>query len=96
MDFPAAQRGPAMALWGIGVMIGPVIGPTLGGYLTDEYSWHWVFFINVPIGILAAFGVARFLPDTPNDRRARFDWFGFTALTVALCSLQIMLERFPY
>lgn len=91
--FPPAQRGQAMALWGVGVMIGPVIGPTLGGYLTDEFSWHWVFFINVPIGIVAAIGVAKFLPDTPAIKTTRFDWFGFVALSIALCSLQLMLDR---
>jgi len=91
--FPPAKRGPAMALWGIGVMIGPIIGPTLGGYLTDEFSWRWVFFINVPIGIVSAIGIARFLPDTPIDRSSRFDWFGFTMLSLALGSLQLMLDR---
>ncbi len=91
--FPPAQRGSAMALWGIGVMIGPIVGPTLGGYLTDEFNWRWVFFINVPIGIISTIGILRFLPDTPIDRANRFDWFGFLLLSIALCSLQIMLDR---
>jgi len=91
--FSPAKRGQAMALWGVGVMIGPILGPTLGGYLTDVYNWRWIFFINLPIGLLAAAGIAVFLPDTPIDRKSRFDLFGFTALSIALGSMQLMLDR---
>ncbi|MBL8629002.1 MAG: DHA2 family efflux MFS transporter permease subunit [Rhodospirillaceae bacterium] len=91
--FPPEQRGQAVALWGMGVMIGPILGPTLGGYLTDAYNWRWIFFINVPIGLMAAIGLATFLPDTPVERRTKFDLFGFTMLSIALASMQLMLDR---
>lgn len=91
--FPPEERGPAMALWGVGVMIGPILGPTLGGYLTDVYSWRWVYLINLPLGTLAALGVAAFLDDSEVDPHAKFDVFGFTLLSVALGSLQLMLDR---
>jgi len=91
--FPPEERGPAMALWGVGVMIGPILGPTLGGYLTEAYSWRWVYLINLPLGTLAAFGVAAFLQDSAIDKRAKFDMFGFTVLSIALGSLQMMLDR---
>jgi DHA2 family multidrug resistance protein len=84
-----------MALWGVGVMLGPILGPTLGGWLTEYYNWRWVFFINVPVGIFAAFGLAAFMPETPVDKRRRFDIFGFALLSLALGSLQLMLDRGP-
>ncbi len=56
--FPREQRGPAMALWGVGIMVGPILGPTLGGYLTDNFNWRWVFYINLPVGVLAWLGIA--------------------------------------
>src|SRR5499433_712912 len=65
--YPVEQRGNAMAVWGMGVMIGPILGPTLGGYLTDAYNWRWVFLINVPFGILAAVGLMLFMPETRRD-----------------------------
>jgi DHA2 family multidrug resistance protein len=68
--YPREKHGSAMALWGMGVMVGPILGPPLGGWLTDTYSWHWVFLINVPIGALALFGVAASLPTTTRDARA--------------------------
>ena len=71
-----------MAMWGMGVMIGPILGPPLGGWLTDAYSWHWVFLINVPIGMLGLFGVAASLP-TDDTRASRFDWRGFSFLASA-------------
>src|SRR6516162_4212239 len=61
--YPQEQRGSAMAVWGVGVMVGPILGPTLGGYLTDAYDWRWVFLINVPFGILAAAGLALFMQE---------------------------------
>jgi MFS transporter, DHA2 family, multidrug resistance protein len=82
-----------MALWGIGVMVGPVIGPVLGGWLTQDYTWRYVFYINVPIGIIGIIGLMMFLPDTPRSARARLDWFGFGTLSISIGALQIVLDR---
>src|SRR6266436_1760927 len=91
--YTLAERGSAMAIWGIGVMLGPIMGPTLGGWLTDQYSWHWVFLINLPIGILTVIGLMIFMDETPTENSRRFDWFGFVALAVGIGALQIMLDR---
>jgi MFS transporter, DHA2 family, multidrug resistance protein len=90
--YPPERRGWAMSLWGMGVMIGPIMGPTLGGWLTDAYSWRWVFFINLPFGIATALGLVAFMHQTPS-RSLPFDWFGFATLSVAIGSLQLMLDR---
>ncbi|MEP6485335.1 MAG: DHA2 family efflux MFS transporter permease subunit [Rudaea sp.] len=90
--FPREKHGAAMAMWGMGVMIGPILGPPLGGWLTDTYSWHWVFLINVPIGILGLVGVAASLP-TDDTTPSRFDWRGFTFLAAGIGALQMMLDR---
>ncbi len=92
-SYAPEERGSAMAIWGIGVMLGPIMGPTLGAWLTDNYSWHWVFFINLPIGILTVLGLLAFMPETPRQAERRFDWLGFLALAVAIGSLQLMLDR---
>jgi DHA2 family multidrug resistance protein len=91
--YPAEQRGSAMAIWGMGVMVGPILGPTLGGYLTDAYDWRWVFLINVPFGILASTGLMLFMRETPLRDGLRFDWTGFAALSLGLGALQLMLDR---
>ena len=91
--YPASQRGQAMAMWGMGVMVGPILGPTLGGYLTDVYDWRWVFFINMPFGILAIAGLASFLTDTKRDTSLTFDWTGFAVLSLGIGALQLMLDR---
>lgn len=90
--YPREKHGAAMALWGMGVMVGPILGPPLGGWLTDAYSWHWVFLINVPIGALALLGVAASLP-TDDTKPSRFDWRGFGFLAVGIGALQLMLDR---
>jgi DHA2 family multidrug resistance protein len=90
---PREKQGSAMAVWGMGVMVGPILGPTLGGWLTDSYDWRWVFFINVPIGALAAFGIWHYIRPSPATRRMQFDAFGFTALSVAIGALQMLLDR---
>jgi DHA2 family multidrug resistance protein len=90
---PPEKQGHAMAIWGMGVMVGPILGPTLGGWLTDSYSWRWVFFINVPIGIFAFYGMSRFIHPTPAARRTRFDLFGFATLSLAVGALQLLLDR---
>ncbi len=92
-SYSAEERGSAMAIWGIGVMLGPIMGPTLGAWLTENYSWHWVFFINLPIGILTVIGLMLFMPETERVSERRFDWFGFLALAIAIGSLQMMLDR---
>ena len=91
--YPRERQGFAMALFGFGVMVGPVFGPVLGGWLTAEYSWRYVFYINLPIGIIDLLGIMAFLPDTSHDTKAKLDWFGFGTLSLALGSLQIMLDR---
>jgi DHA2 family multidrug resistance protein len=87
------ERGSAMAIWGVGVMLGPIMGPTLGAWLTDNYSWHWVFLINLPIGVFTVIGMMLFMEETKTQEHLRFDWFGFLALAVGIGSLQLMLDR---
>src|SRR6202008_611197 len=91
--YPIHQRGSAMALWGMGVMVGPILGPTLGGYLTDMYDWRWVFYINVPFGFLAVGGLVFFLKEQHRDTTLRFDWMGFAVLSLGLGAFQLMLDR---
>ena len=90
--YPRERHGFAMALFGVGVMVGPILGPVLGGWLTENYSWRWVFYINLPIGILGLMGISAFLPETKRSAD-KLDWFGFGTLSVALGALQIMLDR---
>jgi MFS transporter, DHA2 family, multidrug resistance protein len=91
--YPPEKRGSVMAIWGMGVMVGPILGPTLGGYLTDVYNWRWVFYVNVPFGIAAVTGIALFLRDTHRDSTLKFDWTGFAVLGIGLGALQLMLDR---
>jgi MFS transporter, DHA2 family, multidrug resistance protein len=90
---PREKQGQAMAIWGMGVMVGPILGPTLGGWLTDSYNWRWVFFINVPIGAIAVFGVFTYIKGEFLRRDTRFDFFGFATLSIAIGALQAMLDR---
>ncbi len=89
---PKERHGQAMALWGAGIMIGPIAGPTLGGWLTESFDWRWVFLVNLPVGVLAFMGILAFMPDTPAKRR-RFDFFGFAMLSLGLGALQLFLDR---
>ncbi|MDO9411547.1 MAG: DHA2 family efflux MFS transporter permease subunit [Pseudolabrys sp.] len=91
--YTVEERGGAMAIWGIGVMLGPIMGPTIGAWLTDNYSWHWVFLINLPIGIITVAGMVFFMQETKQQDHLRFDWFGFLALAIGIGSLQLMLDR---
>jgi DHA2 family multidrug resistance protein len=90
---PREKHGSAMALWGVGVMVGPILGPTIGGYLTEYQSWRWAFYINVPVGILALLGMLAFMPGHEKTARRGFDFFGFALLSLAVGSLQLMLDR---
>ena len=87
------ERAKAMSIWGMGVMMGPIMGPSLGAWLTETYSWHWVFFVNLPFGIFTVLGLVIFMDETKKDLGLRFDWFGFTALAIAIGSLQLALDR---
>lgn len=91
--YPPEQQASAMAMWGVGVMVGPILGPSLGGWLTEYYNWRWVFYINLPFGVLAWLGLAYFVPETRLDRSRRFDLFGFSLLAIAIGALQMMLDR---
>ncbi|HEY8161111.1 MAG TPA: DHA2 family efflux MFS transporter permease subunit [Methylocystis sp.] len=87
------ERGSAMAIWGVGVMLGPIMGPTLGAWLTDNYNWRWVFFINLPIGVLTVLGLIAFMQETAISLGRRFDWLGFIALAIGIGAFQVMLDR---
>src|ERR1700691_4172293 len=87
------RQGSAIALWGVAVMAGPVLGPVLGGWLTQAFSWRYVFYINVPVGILALLGMMTFLSDTARNATAKLDWFGFGTLSLAIAAMQVLLDR---
>jgi DHA2 family multidrug resistance protein len=93
--FPARQRGMAMAIFGVGVMFGPIIGPLLGGWITDTWSWHWIFFLNVPIGIISILMVMVFIIDPPYMERMRMkiDYWGLFLLAIGIGCLQIVLDQ---
>lgn len=92
--FPKRQAGTAMALFGLGVMVGPTVGPTLGGWLTDNYGWPWIFFINIPVGVLAAFLIASYVHDPADLKRPpSVDALGIALLAVSVGSLQYLLEH---
>jgi MFS transporter, DHA2 family, multidrug resistance protein len=90
---PREKVGQAMAIWGAGIMVAPIMGPTLGGWLTDNYNWRWVFYINVPFGALAFLGTGLFMPGGEHGRHRPFDFVGFGLLSVAIGALQLMLDR---
>ncbi len=89
---PRERHGQAMAIWGAGLMVGPIAGPTLGGWLTNSFNWRWAFYVNVPVGIVALLGVLVFMPET-KLRARRFDLIGFALLSLAVGALQMMLDR---
>jgi DHA2 family multidrug resistance protein len=90
--YPEEDRGTAMAIWGMGVMVGPILGPTLGGYLTEIASWRWTFYINVPVGILSLILAWRVVPDTPKKER-QMDWFGLFLISLSIGATQYFLDR---
>ncbi|MGA7537398.1 MAG: DHA2 family efflux MFS transporter permease subunit [Steroidobacteraceae bacterium] len=90
---PPQRHGSAMAAWGMAVMAAPILGPVLGGWLTEDYSWRYVFYINLPIGVLALIGMSLFLPEARRRGEARLDWTGFISLSIAIAALQVLLDR---
>ncbi len=95
-SFPADRRGSAMAVYGMGIVVAPIIGPTLGGWITDNYSWRWIFYINIPIGILAVLMANTFIEDPPyikNQRPGRIDFIGFGLMAVGLATLQLVFDK---
>jgi DHA2 family multidrug resistance protein len=90
--FPGEQRGKAMAIWAMGVMVAPILGPTLGGWLTEYISWRWTFYINLPVGIASFILAMRYVHDTPTRAR-RMDWTGFVTLALGIGAVQLVLDR---
>src|SRR5436190_4080475 len=94
-SFPPANRGAAMAVYGMGIVVAPIIGPTLGGWITDNYSWRWIFYINLPIGLIAAFMANAFVEDPPylqNQKPGRIDYTGFGLMALGLGALELTLD----
>ena len=91
--YPREKHGQAMAIWGMGIMLGPILGPTLGGWLTQHWSWRWVYFINLPIGLSAAVVIRAFVREVKLGNPRRFDVFGFSMLSIAIACLQFVLDR---
>ncbi len=91
--YPREKHGQAMAIFSTGAMMGPIIGPTLGGWLTENLDWRWCFYVNLPVGILCSLGVFLFIRQTRTMRRSEFDMFGFLMLSIAVGALQLMLDR---
>src|ERR1051326_1461721 len=95
-SFPPAKRGAAVAVFALGIVVAPIIGPTLGGWITDNYSWHWVFYINLPVGVLAILRTKAFIEDPPyikNAARTTIDYIGFGLMAIWLSTLQIILDK---
>lgn len=95
-SFPTEKRGSAMAVFGMGIVVAPIIGPTLGGWITDNYSWRWIFYINVPVGIIAVLMARTFIEDPPyikQQRPGRIDYVGFGLMALALGTLQLVLDK---
>jgi len=90
--YPPEKHARAMSTWAMGITLGPIMGPVLGGWLTDHFSWRWVFLVNVPVGVLSLLGVSAFVPES-SRRRSRFDFFGFASLSIAIGGLQLLLDR---
>src|SRR5471030_1194476 len=91
--FPARQIPQVMSVWSAAVIMGPIVGPVLGGWLTENLSWRWVFYINLPIGILAFLGAWLFMPGRKRITNLKFDFFGYLSLAIGIASLQLMMDR---
>jgi MFS transporter, DHA2 family, multidrug resistance protein len=92
-SYSLQERAKAMSIWGMGVMMGPIMGPSLGAWLTETYSWHWVFFVNLPFGIFTVLGLMVFMDETKKNLELRFDWLGFIALAIGIGAMQVALDR---
>jgi MFS family permease len=93
-EFTKAKRAPALAIYSMGVSIPPTLAPLIGGYVSEQISWRWVFFILVPIALLACIGALTAIkPDPPRDERPKLDWIGFLSLSIAVACIQLMLDR---
>jgi len=90
---PKERQGSAIALFGMAVTVGPVLGPVLGGWLTENYSWRWCFYINLPVGAVAFLGMMAFLQDSERRPGEKLDWFGFGTLSIAIAAMQVLLDR---
>ena len=90
--YPPERRAWAMSLWGLGVMIGPIMGPILGGWLTEYYSWRWIFFINVPFGVATVLGLMAFMDESEGNAGLPFDWLGFAALSAVTVAMTVGAE----
>lgn len=90
---PKEKHAQAMAIWGMGVMLGPILGPTLGGWLTDNFSWRWVFFVNIPVGIVSFIGIHLYNRETVVQTKLKFDVWGCISLSLAIGLLQMFLDR---
>ncbi len=90
---PPERHGQAIAVWGIGVMLGPIFGPMIGGWLTENYSWRWIFYINLPVGVIASLGILIFIREARHAHREAFDFFGFVTLSIAIGVFQMLLDR---
>ena len=94
-SFPPARRGAAMAFYGMGIVVAPIIGPTLGGWITDNYSWRWIFYINLPVGLIAAFMANAFVEDPPylkDQKPGQIDYIGFGLMALGLAALELTLD----
>ncbi|MES1201979.1 MAG: MDR family MFS transporter [Pseudomonadota bacterium] len=91
--FTSKERALAMSFWGVGVMVAPIVGPVLGGWLTESLSWRWVFYINIPVGALCLLGIISFVPDTERDPNRRLDIVGFALLSIGIAALQLVFDR---
>jgi DHA2 family multidrug resistance protein len=92
-SYELEERGPALAVWSMALMVAPITGPVLGGHLTEALNWRWVFYINLPIGVIAALGVAAFIPDDKSDRSMPLDFGGWAFLSIFMVCIQLMLDR---
>src|ERR1700761_8426161 len=92
--WPREQVGTATALFGLGAVVGPTVGPTIGGYIPDHFTWQWIFYVNIPVGAVAAFFALTFVRETPRDAKGKpIDWWGIALLAIAVGSLQVILEK---